>query len=188
MSDVTICIPSIPPREDFRKRAVKSVLDQTVACDISLVIDEGHEGAWATRNKAAQGATTEWIGFLDDDDILMVHHVEHLLSIAAEHKASMVWGWFAVIGGGDPWPHYRGRQYNPEEPHVVPITYLIKRKLFLKTGGFQGDVYGAWDLQDQPVVDAAFKLSKGGLFADERKTWWWHHHAHNTSGLPNRWP
>lgn len=187
VSDVTICIASIPPRGDFLKRAVGSVYKQTYKCEHVVAVDENHDGAWTTRNRAAAMATTEWIGFLDDDDHLMEHHVEHLLSVAAEQKAQMVWGWFAVIGGSDPFPHYRGRQWDPEQPHVVPITYLINRKLFLKTDGFQGDVYGAWDLQDQPVIDAAYKLSKGRLFADQRKTWWWHHHGANTSGLPNRW-
>lgn len=188
MADVTICIPTIPPRAEQLRKAIESVHGQSVpGVQLSIVCDHDHEGAWTTRNRAAQAATTEWIGFLDDDDILMPHHVEHLLTAAAEHKAQMVWGWFSVIGGGDPFPHYRGRQYDPQEPHVVPITYMIKRSLFLKTDGFQGDVYGAWDLQDQPVIDQAHRLSKGKLFADERKTWWWCHHVANTSGLPGRW-
>lgn len=187
MSDVTICIPTIPPRQDFLRRALISVHKQTYKCDTIVVTDEHHEGAWATRNKAAAMAETEWIGFLDDDDILMDHHVEHLLGVAAEQRAQMVWGWFVVIGGADPWPHYRGLQYDPAQPHVVPITYLIKRKLFLKTDGFQPDASGIWDLQDQPVLDQAHRLSKGALFADECKTWWWHHHGGNTSGLPTRW-
>lgn len=187
MNDVTICIPTVPPRADFLRQAVSSVLEQTVPTFYEIATDEKHEGAWATRNRAAQQADTEWIGFLDDDDKLMPHHVEHLLECAFAHDADMVWGWFSVIGGGDPFPHYRGKQYNPKTPHIVPITYLVKRELWLETDGFQPDTIGAWDTQDQPVVDRIYELSGGKLFASDKITWWWRHHGRNTSGLPTRW-
>lgn len=188
MSDVTICIPTIPPRERFLERAIVSVRQQTIPTDWVVAVDENHDGAWTTRNRAAEMAKTEWIGFLDDDDVLMDHHVQHLLEIAFKHDAVMSWGWFHVIGGRDPFPHYRGRQYNPHHPHIVPITYLVQRDVFLKTGGFREDAgVGAWDAQDQPVIDEIFDLSGGALIASSRKTWWWHHHGGNTSGMPNRW-
>jgi glycosyltransferase involved in cell wall biosynthesis len=187
-SDVTICIPTIPPRADFLHRAVTSVRNQTIPVGWVVATDVDHEGAWATRNKAARMATTEWIGFLDDDDVLMAHHVEHLLEHAFAHDAAMAWGWFHVIGGTDPFPHYRGRQYDPAHPHIVPITYLVQRELFLRTSGFQSDVgVGAWDTQDQPVIDEIYSLSDGAIVASPRKTWWWHHHGANTSGMPTRW-
>lgn len=187
MNDVTICIPTIPPRAHLLERAVDSVRKQDYPCDLSVWSDADHSGAWGTRNQAARQATTEWIGFLDDDDKLLPWHVSHLLEMAEEHDADMVWGWFEVIGGQDPFPHYRGKQYNPEQPHIVPITYLVRRELWLDSPGFQPDENGVWDLQDQPVVDAVYEKSGGKLFASETITWHWFHHGQNTSGLPSRW-
>lgn len=130
-------------------------------------------------------AKTKWLAFLDDDDEMLPWHLSHLLWWADLAEADMVWGWFHVVGGGDPFPHYRGRQYNPANPHIVPITYLIKRDLFMDGPGFQPDEVGAWDNQDQPVIDFAYK--NGVLSASDRVTWLWHHHGRNTSGLPTRW-
>ncbi len=186
MADITICIPTIPPRKEMMIRAVKSVQNQTRDANISVFTDKDHSGAWATRNRATMAADTEWVGFLDDDKLLP-WHVEHLLETAEETGADMVWGWFDVVGGADPFPHYRGRQYNPENPHIVPITYIVRRQLWLDSGGFQPDTIGSWDLQDQPVIDAIYEASGGMLYASEKITWQWFHHGRNTSGLPSRW-
>jgi glycosyltransferase involved in cell wall biosynthesis len=187
MSEVTICIPTIGPRKNLLDRAVASVQRQDRPTCVSVAEDLDHSGAWATRNRAVEGADTEWIGFLDDDDRLLPWHVSHLLEQAEEHQADMVWGWFEVVGGADPFPHYRGRQYDPANPHIVPITYLVRRELWLDTPGFQPDTIGSWDLQDQPVIDAIHQASGGALHASETITWYWFHHGGNTSGLPTRW-
>lgn len=187
MSDATICIPTIPPRAHLLERAVRTVQTQSRPTQCLVEVDTEHRGAWETRNRAARAATTEWIGFLDDDDALFPNHVDWLLRVAQENNADMVWGWFVVIGGADPFPQYRGRQYDPTQPHIVPITYLIRRELWMDTPGFQADVGGSWDVQDQPVLDAAYEKSGGKLFATPEITWRWYHHGANTSGLPTRW-
>lgn len=186
MSDVTICVPVIPPRVNTTlPRALESVFRQEHGCDLAVAVDYDREGAWATRNRAASMAQTEWIGFLDDDDELLPHHVSTLLA-AANGDYDMVWGWFEVQGGTDPFPHYRGRQYDPYHPHVVPITYLVKTELYMDTNGFRADEYGAWDLQDQPVLNEIIAAG-GKMLAIWETTWIWHHHGANTSGLPSRW-
>lgn len=185
--DVTICIPAIPPRRQTHlTQAVDSVLRQERACSLAVAMDETKAGAWVTRNRAAAMASTEWIGFLDDDDSLHPHHVGRLLQIADEQLADMVWGWYLVVGGHDPFPHYRGRQYDPAQPHIVPITYLIRRELFEETRGFMPDGIGSWDNQDQGIFDDAIAAG-GKLFAAEEITWTWNHHGRNTSGMPDRW-
>jgi glycosyltransferase involved in cell wall biosynthesis len=153
-------------------------------------MDTEHEGAWVTRNRAAAAVRTEWTAFLDDDDELLPIHVEHLLSVAAEHQADVVWGWFRVVGGGDPFPHYRGKQYDPAQPHVVPITYMVRTELLRaaveRMGGFMPDTIGAWDNQDMPLL-SEFAAQGGRMVASPETTWVWHHHGANTSGLPTRW-
>jgi glycosyltransferase involved in cell wall biosynthesis len=184
--DITICIPSIPPRSRFLERAIASVTAQSLPVEaVAVAIDNTKAGAWATRNRALEMATTTWVGFLDDDDELLPIHCERLMQYAEDMDLDMVWGWFEVIGGGDPFPHYRGRQYDINQPHIVPITYIAKRELLMDGPRFQADEIGAWDNQDQPVIDHIVN-SGGKLFGASDTTWLWHHHCANTSGMP-RW-
>lgn len=193
LDDVTICIPSISIRRAKLVTAVESVLRQTHPVSaISVAIDTEHSGAWETRNRALRTSETTWTGFLDDDDELLPHHVKRLLRLAEQHEADIVWGWFEVVGGSDPFPEHRGRQYRPDDPHCVPITYLAKTELLraavLECGGFQNDDRGTgvWEIQDEPVFTAMHRLG-GKSFAADEVTWIWHHHGRNTSGLPDRW-
>lgn len=192
--DVTVCIPSIPPRTGMLQRALASVAAQTQpAMAVAIAYDNDHEGAWATRNRALARVDTTWTAFLDDDDEFTRGHLQHLLDCAETHNADCTWAWFEVVGGGDPFPHYRGRQYDPSNPHVVPITYLVRTSLLHdavdKMGGFQPDTPGGggvWDLQDMPLLNAYVDLG-GRLYASPQSSWLWHHHGRNTSGMPHRW-
>lgn len=192
--DVTVCIPTIPTRAWMLKRAIWSVQEQThQASAIAVAQDLKREGAWVTRNRAAEMSQTTWTAFLDDDDAFAVGHLDLLLTVADREQADVTWAWFEVVGGGDPFPHYRGRQYDPANPHVVPITYLVRtellREAMVKMGGFQADTPGGggvWDLQDMPLLNMFVELG-GKLFADPTSSWFWHHHGNNTSGMPHRW-
>jgi hypothetical protein len=188
---VTVAIPTIPPRGALLARAVVSAMrQQRHVAGFSIAVDTNHEGAWATRNRALSTVRTEWTAFLDDDDELYPFHTAMLLDLAAEHDADLVWGWFDVAGGRDPFPQHRGRPFDVAEPHIVPITYMVRTELLHDcvqlTGGFLPDEAGAWDNQDQPLFVAMAKLGRGTA-CTERATWRWHHHALNTSGLPTRW-
>jgi hypothetical protein len=158
--------------------------------DVSIAIDHHHEGAWATRNRAMSGITTTWTAFLDDDDEFLPHHVQFLLNRCEEHGLDMAWGWFEIPGGGDPFPHYRGRQYDINQPHIVPITYIVKTEILkdavASCGGFCPDEIGSWDLQDMPIINAIHSLG-AKMMAFPDTTWKWNHHLANTSGLPTRW-
>jgi glycosyltransferase involved in cell wall biosynthesis len=187
---VTVCIPTLPTRQHYLGRAIASVCAQThPAAALAVAVDLERTGAWDTRNRALDMATgTEWVAFLDDDDTLHPNHLEVLVRAAREAAADVVWGWYTVVGGADPWPERRGRQYDPAQPHVVPITYMVRRELVQAArahmGGFQPDTIGSWDLQDQPLFD--YYAREGTLYAVEDTTWTWHHHGANTSGLPTR--
>lgn len=186
---VTVCIPSIQRRSQYlTNRAIPSVLAQTSTVDaISVVLDTEKMGAWGTRNRAISMATTEWIGFLDDDDELMPHHFELLLNTANANNADVVWGWFEVIGGTDPFPMHRGRQWDVNQPHIFPITCLVKRQLILDSNAkFCPDTInsGNWGVQDFPFWKKLHEAG-GKFLAIPDTTWKWHHHGENTSGLPS---
>jgi len=194
IDDVTVCIPTIPTRTEMLNRALRSVAAQTLpARAVAVAYDVRREGAWATRNRAARMSRTTWTAFLDDDDEFARGHLRLLLGNAIEFQADVVWAWFEVIGGKDPFPHYRGKQYDPAQPHVVPITYMVRTELLHeameKMGGFQPDTPGGggvWDLQDMPLLNTFADLG-AKMHADPSSSWFWHHHGRNTSGMPHRW-
>lgn len=187
---VTICIPSIPQRAVMLTQALVSVVRQTrPVAGIHVAIDHERAGASATRNRAMAGVQTEWIGLLDDDDELYPHHVATLLDLAADTGAGLVWGWFDVTGGHDPLDG-RGRPFDPDNPHTVPITYMVRtevaRQAIAEVGGFLPDpeMTGAWDVQDKAFFIACARI--GGTACTERATWRWRHTGRNTSGLAER--
>lgn len=189
-SNVTVCIPSIPPRAHLlNNRAIPSVLSQTLKADaIAVAVDHEKHGAWVNRNNTIHMAMTKWIAFLDDDDELLPNHIEHLVTLANDTQADVAWGWFEVVNGTDPFPQHRGRYFDIADPHIFPITALVNRELVMDCGAsFQPDEgTGNWGLQDFPFWKALWDA--GGKFQpSEPITWRWHHHGSNTSGLPERW-
>ena len=189
--DITVVIPTIPSRSRMLQRAVGSVARQSrPAAAIVITNDYAGAGASANRNAGIAHVRTPWCAFLDDDDELLPHHLETLLELAEAEGKGIAWGWFDVIGGRDPFPMHRGRPFDVDNPHVVPITYLIRTEVLfaamVEAGGFRDDVEqtGAWNVQDEPVFVAAARAA--GTAVTDRTTWLWHHHARNTSGLASR--
>ena len=188
--DVTVVIPTIRPRARMLARALSTVSAQEHPAEAVVVAqDVAGDGAWTTRNRGAGMVRSTWCAFLDDDDQLLPHHLRRLLELAEDTGAGLVWGWFEVIGGRDPFPQHRGRPYDLDAPHIVPITYLVRTdalaEAIASTGGFRPDHAGAWDNQDEPVFTAAARLA--GTACTPEVTWLWNHHGTNTSGLPERW-
>ena len=191
LDTVSVCVPSILTRSHFlTSRVFPSVLKQThPVSEICISLDLKKEGAWENRNNAIKMANSEWIAFLDDDDEFQPHHVRTLLTAADENKADVVWGWFDVIGGSDPFPMHRGLQWDVNAPHIFPITCLVRRSLIMDSNAIfmpDNQNMGAWQHQDFPFWKSI--CDAGGKFlAIPDTTWNWYHHDANTSGLPNRW-
>ena len=191
LDTVSVCIPSIPTRSHLLKsRVLPSVLTQThPVSEICISLDIKKEGAWENRNNATRMANSEWVAFLDDDDEFQPHHVKTLLTAAREQQADVVWGWFDVIGGSDPFPMHRGRQWDVNDPHIFPITCMVRRSLIFDANAkFMPDNhnYGAWEHQDFPFWKSSHDAG-GKFFGISDITWNWYHHETNTSGLPGRW-
>lgn len=190
-SGVTVVIPTIPPRLHQLHRALDSVMAQTIQPDaISIALDTTKAGAGPTRQRALMGARTEWIAFLDDDDELLPTHLSALLAGArmgvGAGEADVIWPWFEVIGGTDPFPQHHGRQWDPTDPHIFPITALVRTR-FAQQATFPapGD-HADWHGDDFPYWLQLHDLGARFLHIGA-VTWRWHHHGLNTSGLPSRW-
>ena len=190
---VTAVIPSIPPRVGRElHRAIDSVLvqDRPVQA-ISVSIDHERRGSAANRTRALSGVGTQWCALLDDDDEWNPDHVRLLLEHAETTGADLVYPWFTVPEGWDPWPEREGQPFNEKllrSVNYIPITVLVRTDLLWEVGGFTPkdptnpeslcDDWGTWEKL----------LAAGARFAHlPRRTWLWHWHNGNTSGRSDRW-
>lgn len=182
--DVTLCIPTIPPRRTLLVQCLAAWASQTYPLHaISIAVDNDKEGAGPTRNRAMAAARTTWVAFCDDDDVVDSHHLELLLDTAIAQDVDVVWPWFRVQGGTDPFPMHFGRQWVPDEPHIFPIVTLVRRSVigkarFLPPSEDRGDDFGFWG---QLAAQGARLLHL------PERTWTWRHDSGNTSGLPWCW-
>jgi glycosyltransferase involved in cell wall biosynthesis len=190
----TVVIPSIPPRTKLLSRALASVAAQTEpACAVAIAYDDQKQGAGPTRNRALKMVTTEWTAFLDDDDEMLPNHIELLAKAAKEQEAAVVWPWFEVVGGTDPFPGHRGHQLNPEQPNIFPITTLVRTEYAHLATFTEETITGDWAKDDWPFWRTIYEA--GGKFLHIPDiTWRWHHHGWgkpgqpgNTSGRQDRW-
>lgn len=188
---VTAVIPSIPPRAGTHlHRALDSVLQQDRPVDaISVRIDHERVGAARNRTRAASGVNTRWMAFLDDDDEWNTDHIRLLMEHAEATGADLVYPWFTVPEGWDPWPEREGQPFDEallRHQNYIPITVLVRSELVWEVGGFTPkgppenpcDDWGTW----------AKMIEAGASFSHlNRRTWIWHWHGQNTSGRGDRW-
>lgn len=196
--DITVVIPTVPPRAKLLDRAVRSVERQTLPGALVVVeTDTDREGPAVVRNRGVEQVVTPWVAFLDDDDELLPQHLVTLASAATDTGADLVWPWFEVIGGSDPFPQHRGRQWDPADPHQIPITVLLRTGLFREVGGFRTVTEGPTDRDGNRCgedFDLWLRLSAAGAVfhhVDEITWRWWHWRGPeggNSSGLPSRVP
>lgn len=200
---ITVAIPTLPARRQLLTRAVKSVSRQTLpAAAISIATDVSRAGAAPTRQRALDAVQTEWVAFLDDDDYFKERHLEALYRHAMETDADMVYSWFDMPGGADPFPttHYTETFERASElagqPIETTITTLCRTDL-AKSVGFakldRGEANSGEDYRfTLGLVAAGAKISH---LVD--RTWYYSVHGEwspdgktqlsgNTSGLPTR--
>lgn len=141
---IAAVIPTIPGREALLEQALESVHAQTVPADqVIVALDERREGPAAARNRGVQEASTDWVAFLDDDDVWYPNHLETLLQ--ASGGADVVYSDCALVG-----PHSHpdlNRDFDPfllQLRNFIPVTALVRRNVFLDVGGFDP----ADDLED----------------------------------------
>ena len=164
---------------------MESVMKQTRKfSDYFVVPDINKEGAGPTRTRGMMAVSTEWTAFLDDDDELRPNHLEVLIHAALDNGADLVYPWFDVVGGTDPFPMFEGRVFDPENMNMFPVTVLARTEILQASNGFpvndgvQGDDWPLW----KELVSMKAKIVHVPV-----RTWKWHHDSKNTSGRPDRW-
>lgn len=172
---ITVLTASIPEREGMLKEAKDSVSAQTDKPLAHLVgIDQYHKGAPLIYNKLAELAITEWITFLDDDDLMDPNHLEVLSS----HMADDV----DVVYSGC---HAAGRNFTAynesfdaerlQSSSIVPVTAAVRRDVFFDAGGFRPEWGYDWELWKRIArMGKTFK-------ATGQITWTYRYHGKNLS-------
>jgi glycosyltransferase involved in cell wall biosynthesis len=185
----TVCavVPTIPMRRGRLESALTSVLAQRRPVDqISVYLDSEGRGAGWTRHQALLAARTEWMAFLDDDDAWLPQHVGNCLSHAENTGADLVFPWFTVVGGTDPFPQHFGKEWDPQNPTHTTITVLVKTEAALKVGGFDDDQPDGWEDGNVAGEDWRFilRLRDAGYKISHlpERTWIWNHWSGNLSG------
>lgn len=134
--DCTVVIPTVAGRARCLSEAVASVAMQTSPPRATAIgHDRNRAGPATTRNRLVADASTRWVAFLDDDDLMLRHH----LAVLGEHTADAdVVYTRGIIEGRDGWdpqrfpfPAERMRRVNS-----LPVTTLVRREAFLDVGGF----------------------------------------------------
>lgn len=186
--DVTAAIAAIPPRaSNLLIEAVNSVEAQTVTLGGGIVIalDTAKNGAARTRQRALNAVETEWVAFLDDDDIWYPQHIETLLKLQRDTDADFLYSWF---DGNNPFPMHRGRQFDKAEPHHTTMNVMVRTSIAKQVGFVlpNGPLHQDWMGEDWLFVLGC--ANAGAKFAGSAEvTWHYRLHSHHTSGLPARW-
>lgn len=189
---MTVCIPSIPTRGVQLQRALVSITRQTLQ-PVSVIVatDITRTGAAATRQRALDCVKTPLVAFLDDDDELWPRHLELCVEELRRTDADLVYPWFEVIGGSDPFVDRYKKPFSEEDLRTlgqfIPITVVARTEAIRAAGPFREAIneYG-WTNEDYNMWISM--LDNGCTFVHlPRTTWSWWHHGANTSGNPRNW-
>ena len=194
---VSVIIPAHPARlaNGMLQRAVGSVWAQTHPPEaVHVAVDTEGEGAPATRQRALMAADTDFVAFLDSDDLFLPKHLEWLLQHQAETGADFCYAWFKVLqqfadGRTNileddpvfPVTHYLN-DFDPADPIETTITVLVRTELAKQVGFKPLDRGEANTGEDRyftlGCLEAGAKISHL-----RRKSWLWCHWQ-----LPNGTP
>jgi hypothetical protein len=201
-AEVTLLTPTLPGRERMLAQVIRSVQRQTVPCLHRHLADTDREGPAPVRNRLLEQVTTEFVGFVDDDDFLFPKHVETCLTALRDSGACVAYPWFRFAHPRGWWPlgefleiqrpdgskvHALGQPFDPaalEHNSYIPVTVVARTECLRKVGGFPipetpewpHDTAEEWGLWRRLVAD-------GHTFVHVPEiTWEYRVHGGNTSG------
>lgn len=187
--DITVVVPTIPPRAEQFRRALASVHAQTYQpVSLMVAVDRDREGAAATRNRALERVETPWVAWLDDDDLLYPDHLKLLARFARMSQVDVAYPGYDCTGD-DPINCF-GIPFSAqllERHNFIPVTALARTEAVRQAGGFQEHP----DENGDPCEDWGLWLAmhrQGSKFGHlPVKTWLWNNDRDSTRGRPDRW-
>jgi glycosyltransferase involved in cell wall biosynthesis len=179
-------------------QAVGSVMAQTLLPDAHhIAYDIEKQGAAATRQRALMAASTDFVAFLDSDDVFFAKHLEWLMQHQQLTGADFCYSWFKIIqqfSDGStklleedtvfPVTHYLN-PFDPTDPIETTITVLVRTEL-AKEVGFKELDRGHDQNSGEDRYFTMGCLAAGAKISHlVRKSWGWRHHALPTGGIGN---
>lgn len=161
---ITVVTPTIRGREDLLAECAESV--RRLRLPHLVELDEDGVGPAVIRNRLAARVTTDWVVFLDDDDLLLRNFVmavrPHLTG-----DADVVYTDWHLTGAGAPWPldDFDAERLTVE--NFIPVTACVRVAAFRKVGGFP-DV----PFEDHGLWKAL--LAAGSRFVHVPQVAWWY--------------
>jgi hypothetical protein len=131
--DLTLVTVTQPKRRVLLPEMQASVAAQTVLPAAHVVVWDFGAGFEATVNRAVGMVETDFYCLVDDDDLLLPHHVE---TLSGNLSADVVWTWCEVVG----------RDWNPnsgylpgvlQERNYIPSNHAFRTSLFRELGGYR---------------------------------------------------
>lgn len=134
--EITVLTATVPNRREMLVNAIESVANQELKpVAHKIVVDTNYNGNYWTYNELLKSVTTEWLCFLDDDDILYPDHLSKLSQYCSEYDV--------IFSNGDCNDPLNIINYSAEfsyellqQDSIVPITALVRTQAMLDVGGF----------------------------------------------------
>lgn len=164
MPRVTIITTSIEGREELLAEAAETVQAQSEDCAHLIYLDSERHGPAFGRNLLLDRVQTEYVGFLDDDDLLDATHVEALMGLLAngEVKPDLAWSrcrTWAAPGQTAPRvmqtmrPDYRALMRDGSR-NFIPVTVIARTDSVRRAGSFRPeDRYEDYELWRRMLND-----------------------------------
>lgn len=127
------------------KECKASVAAQTLAPSNHLILlDDWGFGEAKMRNLLVGMATTDWVAFLDDDDLFKPHHLSVLWE--AHDDADIIYSDCEVQGLAK---HWKVQEFDLEQirqKNYISVTVLARKSVLLDAGGFRNLPNPDWDM------------------------------------------
>jgi glycosyltransferase involved in cell wall biosynthesis len=164
---ISVVIPTYN-RSRLLRRAIACVLDQTVSCKEILVVDDGstddtvdvvrsfgppvrlilqqHGGPSRARNLGVAESTTDWIAFLDSDDLWHPDYLERMSGAIGSTSGTAAVYFSDVTYDTTTQTHWQKSGFvSPEPIHLIPeasrVAMMETHPMLLPFTVFRKDVY-----------------------------------------------
>jgi hypothetical protein len=129
-----VVTPTVPGREYLLAECSASVI---AAGLVHLVgVDGARDGPAVVRNKLVEVVQSDWVVFLDDDDLLDPDY-EKIVAPHFEHADFVYTGW-DLDGAEDPQPMGLD-PFLQSWRNTIPVTACVRTEVFRAVGGFRVD-------------------------------------------------
>jgi cellulose synthase/poly-beta-1,6-N-acetylglucosamine synthase-like glycosyltransferase len=164
---ITVLTPTVSGREDLLRECRESVAG--LGLRHYAMVDSHGEGPAAVRNLMLQHIDTDWVLFLDDDDVLFPNYLDAVTPHLAD--ADVVYTAWQLSGATDPVPYPRFDPGLLRQHNIIPVTACVRTEKLREVGGFPTDA----KLEDHALwlklLDAGARFIYSPVIA-------WHYRRH----------